>query len=174
MSKFMTPTERKIAENALVLLSDNFGSLSRADARMAADFAKLVEEELYGKIPAKWRVHDTVTAGVRKEINFRLVESTPGPALALLNILRAALAENKPFAEVMLEVYSHPDCVSYYKSRDGLWLLTIQVGHAMQNLLATSKEEIFDKVVAEDLNNIVDSLARIKAVKDAINNAREF
>jgi hypothetical protein len=173
----MTPTERKIAENALVLLSDNRGSLSKAEARMASDYVNLVGEELYGKAPS-WGESSinkaSVAEGIRKEIQFRLVESTPGPAAALLNILKAALAENKPFADVLLEVYSHPDCVGYYKSREGLWLLTIQVGHAMQNLLAASKEEIFDKAVAEDLNNIVDSLAKIKAVKDSINNMRDF
>ena len=93
------------------------------------------------------------------------ISSTPIQAAykTIREILSSALLERKTLEETILKIYAAPDCINYYRSREGLWLMSTLISRCLSAILAENKEVFFSQIKdLPDSKAVLEEWAAIK------------
>lgn len=170
---FMTPSERELLDDAI---SHMKGYLLHPASRLkeALAYIQTIREEnplagnalLLQLMEAK-RSLAGLSASTSKydlEQQERMRKNTEGmtkASAAINQIIRQESPAGKfDLDEMLLEIYSHSDCVACYKTEAGLWLMTNLIQQAIGRYVAERKEEFFKSIMSANLNGIADTITK--------------
>lgn len=166
---YMTPSELSLAKDAILYLRGQKFPVSRILDMQAYVDTWAVENRVNLIGADTKKVADKLFAYIdsyerRKAAEERASSTTKEAGDTYKTAFKTVMdivnqGEDRPLGEILLAIYSHPACVEYYKSEEGLWLMTTIIQHVFGHYAASHKTKLFQAARAANLNGINDTIS---------------